>query len=348
MGQAVPCGTDGSCEEVQACDDGDPCTINDVETILLSDGSICVPCAGEAQDCSTGATTTQPCDDGDPNTFDDEVTTLDCDGSVCIPCTGTPCNLDLQLVTTVTHESCFGEGDGSIFVDSIIGEQEPYLVALNNGTFSTDLQFINLEPGIYTLTVQDAEGCETTTDVSILASDALFLDLNPEFEVNLGDSVQLSFNTNAAIDSVIWSADPNSDLGCIHCLAPFVSPEEQTTYTVMVIDENDCVITSQTRVLVDRTERLYIPNVFSPNDDGINDRFVVYGGNVSRVLNFRIFDRWGGVIFSREDIPANDSQFGWDGTYRGQQASPGVYLYSAQIVLTDGTVLVKSGEIILL
>ncbi|MCR9103427.1 MAG: gliding motility-associated C-terminal domain-containing protein, partial [bacterium] len=346
-GQAAPCGTDGSCEQVQACDDGDPCTINDVETILLSDGTICVPCAGIPQDCDDGATTTQPCDDGDPNTFNDEVTTLDCDGSVCIPCSGIPCNLDLEPVVNITNESCFGENDGSIVIESFIGGQEPYLVALNDGAFVEDLQFSGLEPGVYTLTVQDAEGCETATVVTVSASDLLFLDLNPEIEVALGDSVQLSFNTNAIIDSVIWTFDPS--LSCTDCLAPFASPSEQATYTVTVIDENGCIITAQTRVIVDPAEKIYIPNVFSPNDDGINDTFVIYGGaNVSSILSFRVFDRWGGVVFLQEDIPASDSQFGWNGTYRGQEVNPGIYLYSVQIALINGTVVTKSGEVILL
>ena len=120
-----PCGTDGSCEQVLPCDDGDPCTINDVETILLSDGSICVPCAGIVIDCSNGPTTVQACDDGDPNTFNDQETILNCDGSICIPCLGTPCNLDLAPVVNTTNESCFGNNDGSIGIESVTGGQEP-------------------------------------------------------------------------------------------------------------------------------------------------------------------------------------------------------------------------------
>ena len=339
--------SESSGKQVQPCDDGDPCTINDVETILLSDGSVCVPCAGQQQDCVSGSTTTQPCDDGDPDTFNDEVTTLDCDGSICIPCAGIPCNLDLEPAVTIIHESCFGENDGSIVVDSIIGGQAPYLVSLNNSAFTSNLQFENLEPGVYNLIVQDAEGCETTTEVTILASELLFLDLDPEIEVILGDSVQLSFNTDAVIDSVFWNPDPS--LSCTDCLSPFASPGQQIVYTVTVIDENGCVLTGQTQVFVNRTERLYVPNVFSPNDDGVNDRFVIYAGaNVSSIISFRVYDRWGGAIFSRENIAPNDSQFGWDGNYRGKPVSPGVYLYSLQIELKDGSILTKSGEIIVL
>lgn len=72
------------------CDDGNPCTINDVEIVLESDNNvICSPCSGTLQTCATvGATTTQPCDDGNPGTTNDVETILNCDGSVCVPCQG--------------------------------------------------------------------------------------------------------------------------------------------------------------------------------------------------------------------------------------------------------------------
>jgi len=66
------------------------------------------------------------------------------------------------------------------------------------------------------------------------------------------------------------------------------------------------------------------------------------------IRSFQIFDRWGGAVHSRVDIPANDSQFGWDGTYRGEDVNPGVYLYVVEIELTDGTLLTKTGEVVLL
>lgn len=72
----------------QACDDGDASTVNDVETVLNADGSICVPCAGTPVDCTTGATSVQSCDDGDPTTINDMETVLDADGTVCVPCQG--------------------------------------------------------------------------------------------------------------------------------------------------------------------------------------------------------------------------------------------------------------------
>lgn len=79
---------------VLQCEDSNPCTINDVEIILASDGSVCVPCMGTPLTCGNGPTTILPCDDGDPNSINDQETVLDCDGSICIPCQGTVVNCD--------------------------------------------------------------------------------------------------------------------------------------------------------------------------------------------------------------------------------------------------------------
>ncbi|MCB0550993.1 MAG: gliding motility-associated C-terminal domain-containing protein, partial [Phaeodactylibacter sp.] len=411
------------------CDDGDPCTINDMETVLASDGSICVPCAGVLTDCSSGPTTIQPCDDGDPDTFNDQQTVLDCDGSICVPCSGTPCSLvagiqasllspacqgvggavllestgtitgpdiryewifnnavvgagptlevseegiytlrvtdnasgcsgseDIEVAIPVvvldatvetSGESCPGEGDGSILVDVVTGGTAPYLFALNSGSFGPANQFVNLSPGAYSLTVQDAEGCELEVDVTIPASDPLWVDLGPDQEIKLGDSLRLSFTTNAAIDEIIWDIDPS--LSCTDCPEPVVRPNGQTTYTVTLVDPNGCVVSDQIVVLVDVTRKVFIPNAFSPNDDGVNDFFSIYtDSNVKIVRSFKVFDRWGGAVFSAENFEPNGLQARWDGTYRGEKVNPGVYVYFAEIEFGDGRVVTDIGEVIVL
>ena len=109
------------------CDDGDPCTLNDMETVLECDNSvICIPCEGFIpSDCSTGATTSETCDDGDPCTINDTQIILDCNGDICEPCMGTvvncsdgttsevacddgdPCTInDMQVILDCNGEVC--------------------------------------------------------------------------------------------------------------------------------------------------------------------------------------------------------------------------------------------------
>ncbi|MCB0562603.1 MAG: gliding motility-associated C-terminal domain-containing protein, partial [Phaeodactylibacter sp.] len=102
-------------------------------------------------------------------------------------------------------------------------------------------------------------------------------------------------------------------------------------------------------VFVDKTRKVFIPNAFSPNDDGINDYFAVYAGaNVKMVRSFKVFDRWGGAVFAVENFEPNDLQYRWDGSYRGEKVNPGVYIYFAEIELADGRIETKSGEVMVL
>lgn len=93
--------------------------------------------------------------------------------------------------------------------------------------------------------------------------------------------------------------------------------------------------------------RLFIPNVFSPNNDGINDSFNVLGGeDLREVRRLQVFDRWGALIYDGD--MANEEQAGWDGNYRGQPAAHGIYTYVATVTMDDGRSRQFSGAVTLL
>jgi len=99
-----------TCTTTQACNDNDPCTTNDVETIISSNGSICVPCAGTAIPSCSGSTTVQACNDGNVCTTNDVRTVDACDGSVCVPCAGTLNTSSCNAACTTT-QTC---NDGNV------------------------------------------------------------------------------------------------------------------------------------------------------------------------------------------------------------------------------------------
>ena len=105
---------------VLPCDDGNPCTINDSEVILDSNGMVCVPCVGEQLDCSNGSTTSLPCDDMDPNTINDIETILDCDGSICIPCQGGPMFLNPfdWIINAANTNGLISNNGNTIYIQS--------------------------------------------------------------------------------------------------------------------------------------------------------------------------------------------------------------------------------------
>ena len=139
--------------------------------------------------------------------------------------------------------------------------------------------------------------------------------------------------------AVSWS--PRSALSCITCPDPELQPgayppQFELSLTTAAGCQNQYSILA--RYICDP----YIPNAFSPNDDGRNDRFRVY--NVCPIEGFQldIFNRWGGRVYQSDDIAA-----GWDGFVRGEQAPTGVYTYVVKLI-ENGQEKFISGELNLL
>jgi gliding motility-associated-like protein len=77
---------------------------------------------------------------------------------------------------------------------------------------------------------------------------------------------------------------------------------------------------------------VFIPNAFSPDGDGVNDVFYVMGTGVKIVKSFMIFNRWGELLFQKENFVPNNPSFGWDGTIRGQKSPPDVFVYICNVL----------------
>lgn len=121
----------------------------------------------------------------------------------------------------------------------------------------------------------------------------------------------------------------------------------------LVATYNDKCVDSISKVVFVRRCDVYIPNLFTPNNDGKDDFFTAYGGvNTSLIRSVKIFDRWGEMVFSKENYPLNVEYLGWDGSVSTRSKSYGlnstVFIYMIEIEFTDGTTEVFSGDITLL
>jgi gliding motility-associated-like protein len=117
---------------------------------------------------------------------------------------------------------------------------------------------------------------------------------------------------------------------------------------VTVTNEAGCVATDDVLVQVNIVRPVYIPNVFSPNNDGINDRFTVYAGPAADfVESLQIYSRWGELVFENSFTP-NDELAGWDGTFNGQLVNPGVFTYLARVHFLDQKVVNYAGTVTVL
>ena len=94
---------------------------------------------------------------------------------------------------------------------------------------------------------------------------------------------------------------------------------------------------------------IYIPNVFSPTGDGVNDFFIAYGNVAAvRIKTMKVFDRWGGLVFSGENLPLGGDRVGWDGRVNNKALDAGVYVYFFVIEFVDGEEILFKGDVTLM
>jgi hypothetical protein len=245
---------------------------------------------------------------------------------------------------------CFGEKNGKIVADSIVSKHLPVLFSLNGGPFTTQSTFYPLKPGKYSLTLQDANGCEWTYDsLQVSEPPQLLVNLGTNLEAALGDSVYLNALVTvpfAAIQSVLWN--PVTDPVHADTLIQHFLPYESTPIGIKVTDKAGCVANGNILVLVSKARHVYIPNIIRPGSN-VNDQLLVYGGkDVDEVKVFQIYDRWGDKMFEVQHFKPGDVDKGWNGRYKGQEAAPGVYVYYALVRFINGEEIVFKGDVTIL
>jgi gliding motility-associated-like protein len=105
-----------------------------------------------------------------------------------------------------------------------------------------------------------------------------------------------------------------------------------------------CVAEDDAAIFVKRN--IYFPNAFSPNDDGINDRFIVFTEKKAKIALFQIFNRWGDLVYQTEkQCFTNDYDCAWDGTYRGFSQKVGLFTYRVLIDFGDGNLEEYKGDL---
>ena len=116
----------------------------------------------------------------------------------------------------------------------------------------------------------------------------------------------------------------------------------------MVEDTNGCIAQASLMLEAAIDPGVFIPNVFSPNGDGVNDAFTVFGNaDVKRIVELRVFDRWGSFVFSNTDFPPNAENSGWDGSFRNADMNPAVFVYWAHVEFEDGSESFYKGDVTL-
>ncbi len=205
--------------------------------------------------------------------------------------------------------------------------------------------------GQYKDTLQSFNGCDSIILTNLIVKE-IALELGQNQSINFHDSLRLMPTYSG--QNLRWKWTPSTFLSCSSCNSPLVKPTSSVKYVVQLTDSvNNCSILDSIQFLVlgsGCSNAVYIPNVFSPNNDDVNDTFYpfAYPDCVSQISSMLIFDRWGELLFQKIDFPPNIKSEGWDGHFKGKNLAPDVYVYIIEVVFSDGKTKVFSGNVTLI
>ncbi len=253
-----------------------------------------------------------------------------------------------QVDLTIQQPNCEGADIGGLRIGAIEGGIEPYVYALDDRPFSTNPSFNNLTIGTYTIRVQDAQGCEWDSLIVIDPPFDLTVTLGDDLVVTAGTEVTLSAFTNRNPIIIQWLVVGKDSLSCTDCLTPTVRATENAIYQIQVEDENGCTAQDQLEIFIEVKDGIYIPNIFSPNGDNINDYFYaqIVDPRVESIDFLQIYDRWGDLVFEQTNVEPNNPLSGWDGrTTNGFTVNTNVFIYSIKVNYVDGTSELLQGDV---
>ncbi len=248
----------------------------------------------------------------------------------------------------ITDPTCFGDRDGQIKVE-LEGGTPPFRYSVDGENYLGSSVLIGLTAGEYELFVLDANNC-IHEDLALIKDPPQFtVNAGDDTSIEVGDSTQLnpSFVNNIGEVELIWSAPYEGTLFCpvdtIPCVDPQVNKLNNTIqYELYGIDENGCESTDEITIEVIKIRNIHVATAFTPNGDGANDLLIVHGKEGTKILTFRVYDRWGTLVHEDTGIDENGQEYmtnedrGWDGIYRGKEVDPGVFLWKVEVEYIDG------------
>jgi gliding motility-associated-like protein len=243
----------------------------------------------------------------------------------------------------LTPPRCNGGSDGVITIENVKGGTPPYKFTVKGEIFSNQLFAQKLKGGDYKVSLIDKNGCKLDTLIILENPTPLNLYMTKNQEVKYGDSFQLWAAANHKLDTFFWSDRS------IRSLDTIIKPLDSQNFSLAVIDEYGCTKTGVAQITVRRDNLYFPPTSFSPNNDKINDFYLIYGGNtVVSIDDMKIFDRSGALLFTTPRVYPAPENTGWDGRINGREALPDDYLFIATITYVDGKKELIKGDFTLM
>jgi len=169
--------------------------------------------------------------------------------------------------------------------------------------------------GVFSVVVTDTNNC-TDSDSVTISPTYFYYAISADTTISLGATIDLTANMGSGY---LWNTGDTTQTISI-------SPVSNSTYTATTLLANGCYEVGTINVIVNEELNIFVPNMFSPNGDGSNDVFLVYGFGLEDI-NFRIFNRWGKEVWGTTD-PVELLTVGWDGKSNGEDQPTGTYVWT--------------------
>lgn len=239
-----------------------------------------------------------------------------CDSVVTVTVVGLP-----PVEAAASPEAaCLGSNTGRITVTDKSGNVPAWVYSLDGGPPQPDNVFADLPAGEYELLVEDENGCTSALAVTVPALPNLDVELLLDTLSCEDPRALIRAQVLSGADSTLTLLWSNGEQG------PTTELTQAGDYQLEVSNACETVVRSfsLSPPRVAPSSLLYLPNAFSPNDDGVNDRYRAYLSTDAAWTSYRfmIFDRWGDMLYE-----TFDPEEGWDGVFRGERMNVGVYVY---------------------
>lgn len=190
-----------------------------------------------------------------------------------------------------------------------------------------------------------------SSSTCIADTDSVHIVIAPNPVVQAGDDQTVTSGTTIQLyasspDNVSYNWTDIDPMTCTNCRRPFLTATQSQTVYVTVTNQYGCqnIDSVEIRVVSCDPENVFVPNTFTPNNDGLNDRLLVRGIGLRKLDYFRVFDRWGKLVYESKNL--ND---GWDGlTPSGKEADVATYVYTVKGICSNGSDIEKSGNVTLI
>ncbi|MGB3078241.1 MAG: gliding motility-associated C-terminal domain-containing protein, partial [Saprospiraceae bacterium] len=255
--------------------------------------------------------------------------------------------MEIQYSITIDDILCFGDMSGGVSLSALQGGVLPVITSLDNNSFQSVLSYQTLLPGNHDLVIKDQNGCASEQQFELSDPSDWSIDLGSDTTVNYGAQFEIKpfvYGLPNGKVNYTWS-----DNQCDSCGSRIFEIKTTSLFSITATDENGCTSVDEIRISVSVNRDLFIPNIFSPDGDQVNDLFMISSGQgIKEIEELTIYDRWGSLVFQKFHFQSNDPPTAWNGVLNGKPLNMGVYTYKLVVVFEDNLHETRFGDVTLI